>query len=186
MSTAAPERRARQSPTRSSRRTLAIVVAVLAVVAVIVVVAVSALGGGSSPKAGAGSSASSGASTAKTGKSAKHKSSHSSKSTAPPANAAETTVTVLNGTETAGLAHRFSASLQQRGYSQAAALGGRPPGANQTTTVEYASGHQADAEAIARTLSVQAVQPIEAAVAPLAGSADVVVIVGADKAATGP
>jgi hypothetical protein len=33
---------------------------------------------------------------------------------------------------------------------------------------------------------VQRVQPIEAAVAPLAGSAAVVVIVGADKAATGP
>ena len=52
--------------------------------------------------------------------------------------------------------------------------------------MEYASGHQGDAEAVARLLSVHSVQPIEAAVAPLAGSAAVVVIVGADKAATGP
>jgi hypothetical protein len=162
-----------------------IVLAALAAVAVIVVVAVSALGGGSSPKSGASTSASTAASTGRTGTGAKHKA-HPSKSTAAPASAAETTITVLNGTETAGLAHRFSASLQQRGYSQAAALGGRPPGANQTTSVEYASGHQADAEAVARTLSVQAVQPVEAAVAALAGSADVVVIVGADKAASGP
>jgi hypothetical protein len=159
--------------------------AALVAVAVIVVVAVSALGGGSSPKSKASSSASTVASSGTTGTSAKHKT-HTSKSTAPPANAAETTITVLNGTETAGLAHRFSASLQQRGYSQAAALAGRPPGAGQSTIVEYASGHQADAEAVARTLSVQRVQPIEAAVAPLAGSAAVVVIVGADKAATGP
>jgi hypothetical protein len=35
-------------------------------------------------------------------------------------------------------------------------------------------------------LSVHAVLPIEAAVAPLAGSAAVEVIVGADNAATGP
>jgi hypothetical protein len=146
------------------------------------VVAVSALGGSSSPKRGASTSASTATTTAT---SAKHKT-HPSKSAAPPANAAETTITVLNGTETAGLAHRVSTSLQQRGYSQAAALAGRPPGANQTTAVEYASGHQADAEAVARSLSVRAAQPVEAAVAPLAGSADVVVIVGADKAATGP
>jgi hypothetical protein len=151
---------------------------------VIVVLAVTVLGG-SSGKTGASTSASSAVSTGKSGTGAKPKK-HASKPAAAPANAAETTVTVLNGTETAGAAHRFSASLQQRGYSQAAALGGRPPGANQTTAVEYASGHQADAEAVARMLSVHTVLPIEAAVAPLAGSAAVVVIVGADKAATGP
>ncbi len=50
--------------------------------------------------------------------------------------------------------------------------------------VEYASGHQADAEGVARSLSVTQVQPMESAVAALAGSAKVVVIVGADKATT--
>lgn len=105
----------------------------------------------------------------------------SSQSTAtPPANAAETTVAVLNGTETTGLAHRVSTALQRRGYSQANALNGRPPGVGQETVVEYASGHQAEAEGVARSLSVKQVQPLEAGVAGLAGSAQVVVIVGAN------
>ena len=87
---------------------------------------------------------------------------------------------VLNGTETTGLAHRVSSALQQRGYSQANALNGHPPGSGQVTVVEYASGHQAEAEGVARTLSVKDVQPLEAAVAGLAGSAQVVVVVGTD------
>lgn len=95
-------------------------------------------------------------------------------------------MTVLNGTEKAGLAHQISGQLQQRGYSQAAALSGRPAGTNQATIVQYASGHRADAEGVARTLSVTQVQPLEATVASLAGSAKVVVIVGADKATAAP
>jgi hypothetical protein len=93
---------------------------------------------------------------------------------------------VLNGTETTGLAHRVSASLQQHGYSQAAALSGRPPGADQTTMVQYAAGHQAEAESVAQSLSIAQVQPLEATVAALSGAAKVVVVVGADKAATSP
>jgi hypothetical protein len=93
---------------------------------------------------------------------------------------------VLNGTETTGLAHRVSSALQQRGYSQATALSGRPPGTNQVTVVQYASGHQSDAQGVARSLSVSQVQPMEAAVSSLSGTAKVVVIVGADQAATVP
>ena len=93
---------------------------------------------------------------------------------------------VLNGTETTGLAHHISADLQQSGYSQAAPLDGRPPGSGQVTVVQYSSGHQAEAEGVAHSLDVSQVQPLEPAVATLAGSASVVVIVGADKAATVP
>jgi hypothetical protein len=93
---------------------------------------------------------------------------------------------VLNGTEKAGLAHHVSAELQQRGYSQAAALSGTPPGSNQVSAVQYASGHQADAEGVAHALGITQVQPLEGTVEALAGSAKVVVIVGADKAATVP
>ena len=57
-------------------------------------------------------------------------------------NPAETSVAVLNGTGTTGLAHRISGNLHQSGYSKATALNGRPPGANQVTVVEYASGHR--------------------------------------------
>lgn len=105
----------------------------------------------------------------------------------PPAfNPAETTVTVLNGTETPGLAHHVSAELQQTGFSQATAVNGRPPGANQVTLVEYTSGHQAEANGVAHSLSTTHVQPMETSVSALAGSANVVVIVGADKAASSP
>jgi hypothetical protein len=91
-------------------------------------------------------------------------------------------VAVLNGTNTTGLAHRLSASLQQSGYSQATALGGTPPGSHQATVVEYAAGDRAEAKQVARALSVSEVQPLESSVATLAGGATVVVIAGLDKA----
>ncbi len=89
---------------------------------------------------------------------------------------------VLNGTSTAGLAHRLSASLQQSGYSQATPLNGTPPGSHQTTVIEYASGHRADAAQVAQALGVSGVQPMEASVSTLAGGSTVVVIAGLDKA----
>jgi hypothetical protein len=95
-------------------------------------------------------------------------------------------VAVLNGTGTTGLAHRVSGELRSQGFSKATALNGRPPGANQVTVVEYASGHQAQAQGVARSLGVSQAQPIEGTVASLAGSATVVVIVGLDKASTSP
>ena len=157
----------------------------LLVLAVIVVGALSLLGG-SSKKGAAKRTATTPATTGTTRTSAHHKTPKPTKSTAPATSAADTTITVLNGTETAGLAHQVSASLQTHGYSQAAAVGGRPPGENQVTVVEYTSGHQADAESVAHTLGVTQVQPLEASAAALAGSAKVVVIVGHDKATTGP
>ncbi|MBA3808877.1 MAG: LytR C-terminal domain-containing protein, partial [Solirubrobacterales bacterium] len=171
---------------RSSRRTVGVVLGGLVLLAVIVFGAISLLGGGSSKKSPSKQAASTVTTTTTAHKSTHHKASKTTKSTTPPASAADTTITVLNGTETAGLAHQVSASLQQHGYSQAAAVAGRPAGENQATVVEYASGHQADAEAVARSLSVSQVQPLESAVTGLAASARVVVIVGHDKATTGP
>ena len=71
--------------------------------------------------------------------------------------------------------------LQQSGYSQATALDGQPAGRQPVTVVQYASGHQADAEGVARSLSVRARAADGSGCRPLAGSAKVVVIVGADK-----
>jgi len=110
----------------------------------------------------------------------------SSKPAVKATNPADLTLSVLNGTETTGLAQRISTGLQQGGYSQATALYGRPPGANEVTVVEYATGHEADAEGVAHQLSVSHVQPMEQAVGALSGSAKVVVIVGADEAAKAP
>jgi hypothetical protein len=103
-----------------------------------------------------------------------------------PANAAQMSVVVVNATETNGLAHRLAAQLRGLGYAQAAPAGGRPGGFGETTVVEYAEGHHGEAQAVARSLSVATVQPLEPAVSSLAGSASVVVIAGADRAASSP
>jgi hypothetical protein len=95
----------------------------------------------------------------------------------------EVAVAVLNGTSTVGLAHHLAADLLQSGYTQALASAAVPPGTHQTTVVQYASGHRADAQAVARALNVTQVQPLEGAIAAQAGSATVVVLAGADQAA---
>lgn len=163
-----------------------IVVGLLAVVAVVLVVVFS--GGGGSKGAGAApSGAASAVAKAPEGSSGEQaKPSSTSSSGSAAVNPAETNVVVLNGTTTTGLAHRVSEELSGHGFSRAKALDGRPPGANQVTVVEYANGHKADAQSVARSLGVSQAQPIEGTVASLAGSASVVVIVGLDKAATVP
>jgi hypothetical protein len=80
------------------------------------------------------------------------------------------------------LAHHLASDLQQSGYTLAAASTGVPPGTHATTVVEYASGHRADAKAVAKALNVTQVQAIESTIASLAGSATVVVLAGADQA----
>ena len=158
----------------------------LVVILALAIVLATRGGGGSSSNTAAtnpskGASETRGSSTSSKSTSTTKKPSKTSAKTTPPA---EMAVTVLNGTESVGLARRVSTVLQQNGYSQAAAAFGRPPGANEATVVEYVSGHQADAEGVAHSLAVSHVQPIEQAVAALAGSAKVVVIVGTDKATT--
>jgi hypothetical protein len=99
-------------------------------------------------------------------------------------NPAELAVTVLNGTETTGLAHHLAAVLQQGGYARATASAAVPPGgAHASTVVEYASGHRADGQAVAKALDVTNVQAIEGNIASLASGATVVVVAGADQAA---
>jgi LytR cell envelope-related transcriptional attenuator len=162
-----------------------IVGGVLVGVAVLAFILTSAGGGGSSGTSATASSpsTSSHVSTTHSKPHAKHVSTTSSSSAASPA---ETSVAVLNGTETAGLAHTTSERLRQNGYTQANALNGRPPGANQYTVVEYKPGHSAEAQGVAHSLNVTRVQPIESATAALAGSASVAVVVGLEQAANVP
>ena len=160
-----------------------IVGGVLVGVAVLALILVSVGGGGSGGKGATSSST-----TANSGSRGAHSKSParraSSKTATAAASPAETSVAVLNGTETANLAHKVSGNLRQSGYTQATALNGRPPGTNQLTVVEYARGHQTEAQGVARSLSVTRVQPLESATASLAGSATVVVVVGADEASS--
>jgi hypothetical protein len=160
---------------------IALAVAAVVVVVAAVVVALSALGGSSSPKQTGSTATTTASRTATTHAKRSSRKAAKAAPSAPTVSPAETTVAVLNATEAEGLAHRTASALQQSGYSQAEALSGKPPGSGQVSVVEYASGHQAEAERVARSESITHVLPIEAAVTALAGSADVVVIVGADK-----
>jgi preprotein translocase subunit SecG len=175
----------RRSPARA---TLLIVSGLIVGVAVLVAVLVSVGGGskGGSSSSGTAAESASGGSEKSISQGTKTSSTSSSKSAAGAANPAETNVVVLNGTSTNGLAHRVSSELTGHGYSRASALTGHPPGTNQVTVVEYANGHKADAQGVARTLGVSQAQPMEGTVSSLVGSATVAVIVGLDKAATVP
>jgi len=162
-----------------------LIVGAMIVVVVALVVVLSSSGGGSSPGQGA-ASVSSSTTQAHTRTHRQRTSSHQGAGSSAAASPGETSVTVLNGTSTNGLAHGLSKNLQQSGYTQAAALGGTPPGSHATTLVEYTSGHRAEAQGVASALGVAQVQPLETAVASIAGPAAVVVIAGEDKAASVP
>jgi LytR cell envelope-related transcriptional attenuator len=166
-----------------------IVGGLIVVVAVILVVVLSGGGSKGASLTASKSSTSAAADGSKTTANDRAKTSSTSASPSGDAaavNPAETNVVVLNGTGTTGLAHRVSGELSQHGFTRASALNGRPPGANEVTVVEYASGHKTEAQSVAQALGVSQAQPIEGTVASLAGSASVVVIVGLDKAATSP
>lgn len=158
----------------------------LVVVAAVVVAAVVAFGGSSGGKPAVSSTGTTVSPSAVARGKRPHKAPAKQVAKAPAVSPAETTVAVLNATEAEGLARRTASALQQNGFSQAAAAYGKPPGSGQVSIVEYASGHQAEAEGVAHAAGVTHVEPMEAAVTALANSASVVLIVGADKATQSP
>jgi hypothetical protein len=163
---------------RSPARAAVLVVGLVVVVAIGVAVALTALKGGGSSTSAADTSA---VSKQAAGGSADGHHAHAVVVAAP----GETRVVVLNGTSTTGLAHRLSAGLRHSGYSRATPQDGTPPGSFQTTVVEYAPGHHAEAQAVAHALGESELQPLETSVGSLAGGAPVVVIAGQDKAVEG-
>jgi hypothetical protein len=160
-----------------------LIVGGLLVAVIVIVVLVLSLGGGKGKSTASTAGGTASGSTTQTGAQGKTSTQRSTTTNAAATTSpAQLSVAVLNGTTTTGLAHHVSEELAQRGYSKAAALTGQPPGANQVTTVQYTSGHSADAQSVAHALGVSQAQPIEGTVASLAPSATVVVIVGLDKA----
>jgi hypothetical protein len=153
---------------RSPARLAAIAGAVLVVV-VLAIVLISSSGGsgGGKPNQSANTS------------SARHAGS-ASDNAAGTTSPASLHVVVLNATQTNGLAGKTASTLKGHGYTQAAALFGMPSGTYDTTVVEYAQGHRADAMGVARALGVSAnqVRPLGSSTAPLSGGAPVVVVVG--------
>jgi hypothetical protein len=102
---------------------------------------------------------------------------------------ADTTVVILNGTSTDGLAAKAKDQLEQAGYTS-----DRLPTSNASnrataqSTVYYASNRRQAALSVARALDVTAVEPITPDIQTLANNssdppvnADVVVILGADR-----
>jgi hypothetical protein len=106
---------------------------------------------------------------------------------APAPAAAQLHVVVLNSTEINGLAHRLATTLQERGFRQAQALGGRPAGTYSTSVVEYAPGYTSQAESVARALGLEAgaVRSMESATQSLTPGASVVVVAAGNEAAGG-
>lgn len=92
----------------------------------------------------------------------------------------EVTVIVLNGTRQAGIAGDNEAKVEGAGYQTISASNSSSPA--DTTRILFAEGFQADAEAVKEILGVDA--PVEPApaepLAPTAGDANVVILLGAD------
>jgi LytR cell envelope-related transcriptional attenuator len=94
---------------------------------------------------------------------------------------ATVTVAVLNATTVPGLAAALREQIAAAGFRK----GTIDVFSNQQlaeSVVEYAPGHQAEAEAVSRTIGISQRQPVTAASRALAGDATVIVIAGADKA----
>jgi hypothetical protein len=98
-----------------------------------------------------------------------------------PASRSQTTVSVLNGTTTPGLAANISDQLQRGGFKRGSVTNAadqqRPE-----TLVNYAPGFKRSADEIAQLLKLKTVQPIDPGTQAIAGTnAQVVVTVGTDR-----
>jgi hypothetical protein len=95
----------------------------------------------------------------------------------------ETTVGVLNGTTTNGLAGTIADRLEQEGgYARGVTATNTRDQTLQASTVYYAEGFRAQARNVARLLGVDAVEPLDDETEALAPGANVVVLAGADQA----
>jgi hypothetical protein len=99
----------------------------------------------------------------------------------PAVNPATIKVAVLNATSTTGLAARIGSRLDAEGF-QTGNLTNASERARAESVVMYKDGKESEARAVARRLDIGSREPIDAASSALAGDADVVVVLGADKA----
>jgi hypothetical protein len=102
---------------------------------------------------------------------------------APAVSNEETTVGVLNGTTTNGLAATVADRLQQEAGYARGTTATNPDQTVQASTVYYTEGFRAQGRQIAELLSIDAVEPITDETAALAPDANVVVLAGSDQAA---
>ena len=96
-------------------------------------------------------------------------------------NPADVTVTVLNATNTTGLAVRVLSQLETQGF-QKGNTGNATDRQRAESVVMYKQGNNDEARAVARRLDISSIEPIDDQAQQLAGAANVVVVLGADKA----
>jgi LytR cell envelope-related transcriptional attenuator len=89
------------------------------------------------------------------------------------------TVAVLNGTDTPGLAAKVGDDVQANGFKLGPIT--NSDSGFEFTTAMYVRGHRREAEAVAKSLGVKRVALMGRAIRALAGSANVAVVVGADR-----
>ena len=97
-----------------------------------------------------------------------------------PVDRGQVTVSVLNGTTVPGLARRVSDDLREAGFRR-----GRTDNATEQARAEsvvfYADGSERAARAVGEELGIGQRQPITGDARALAGNAEIVVVLGADK-----
>ena len=97
----------------------------------------------------------------------------------------ETTVGVLNGTTTNGLAGTIADRLQaEAGYAKGTTATNTRDQTLQASTVYYGEGFRSQGRAVGRLLGIDTIEPIDEETQALAPDADVIVLAGADQAAS--
>jgi hypothetical protein len=101
---------------------------------------------------------------------------------APPVVASTVNVAVINGCGVTGLAGHLTTELQGDGFTKAQVNTTPAPGGfHQTTTVEYYTGHKAQALAVQQAVGAGGVAPLSAAVASVVPNVPVVLVAGQDQ-----
>jgi hypothetical protein len=91
------------------------------------------------------------------------------------------TVAVLNGTTVPGLAAALSHRIAAAGFKKGT-INDYSDQQLAESVVQYAPGHQAEANVVSRRVGISRLEPVTADSRALAGDATVIVIAGADKA----
>jgi hypothetical protein len=89
---------------------------------------------------------------------------------------------VLNGTTFTGLAGGIADEVAEKGYVRGITETNTRDQTIQDSVVYYADGERASAQEVAKLLSIEQVDAIDAETQSLAPDADVVVLAGADQA----
>ncbi|HEX8856411.1 MAG TPA: LytR C-terminal domain-containing protein, partial [Thermoleophilaceae bacterium] len=99
-------------------------------------------------------------------------------------NPADIRVSVLNGTTVTGQASKLADQLENKGYQRGTvANASGDQGQRAESVVEYSDGNVAAARAVGRELGITQFEKADPTTQQLAGDAQVIVILGADKAA---